>query len=350
MHTFEGQTANEAWLKAARAVLVEGESQPSRGGRTLELLHAVFHILDSRARWVISRAPAMNPAFALAEVLWLLNGHEDAAFLNFWNRKLPQYAGMARTYHGAYGTRLRDWRGIDQLDKAARTLTANPDSRQVVLQIWDPTRDLPTERGEPADADIPCNVAATLKVRDGKLEWVQVVRSNDLFLGLPHNFVQFTVLQEVLAGWIGVQPGSYMHISDSLHIYRDDVASVATSLDAEVPASTLRLSFPRSVSEPALRELDSRARAMIRADLSIHELKELVSSFEAPEEFRNWLRILGAEAARRRGWQEVSERIAHYTTNAVLTLLWKRWNSRMTAVAQRGERSISQTVSSSQGG
>ena len=81
--------------------------------------------------------------------------------------------------------------------------------------------DLPDLDGSPANEDIPCNVLAMLKVRDGALHWTQVMRSNDLFLGLPYNIVQFTMLQEVLAGWLGVRVGPYNVVIDSLHVYVD---------------------------------------------------------------------------------------------------------------------------------
>lgn len=329
MNVFEANTADEAWLQAAHAIRTEGVLQPGRGGDTLELLHAIFHIHDPRQRWVASRSPAMNPAFALAEVIWLLNGHEDSYFLNFWNPRLPRYAGRSITYHGAYGKRLRDWFGIDQLQRAARILEDKPDSRQVFLQIWDPARDLPVDRGQPADADIPCNVGASLKVRNGRLEWLQVVRSNDLFLGVPHNLVLFTVLQEVLAGWIGVQPGNYTHVSDSLHIYTPDLPTVESSVRAESPAVTADIALPRRVSEPALRALDQSARRMTDASLSFDDLIGLVSGFEGPEEFANWLRILGAESARRRGWQEISSEFAESCTSACLSAMWRHWQARV---------------------
>ena len=35
------------------------------------------------------------------------------------------------------------------------------------------------------------------KVRQGKLEWSQIMRSNDVLLGMPYNFIQFTGLQEI---------------------------------------------------------------------------------------------------------------------------------------------------------
>lgn len=60
-----------------------------------------------------------------------------------------------------------------------------------------------------------------IKIRKGKLEWTQVMRSNDLVLGLPYNLVQFTSMQEILASWLNVDVGSYNHISDSLHIYTE---------------------------------------------------------------------------------------------------------------------------------
>ncbi len=48
------------------------------------------------------------------------------------------------------------------------------------------------------------------------------MRSNDHFRGLPHNLIQFTTVQEVLAGWLGISLGSYHHYSDSLHVYESD--------------------------------------------------------------------------------------------------------------------------------
>lgn len=46
------------------------------------------------------------------------------------------------------------------------------------------------------------------------------MRSNDVHRGLPYNVVQFTTLQEVMAGWLGLEVGGYHHWSDSLHLYR----------------------------------------------------------------------------------------------------------------------------------
>jgi len=72
-----------------------------------------------------------------------------------------------------------------------------------------------------------CNIAATFKLRQGKL-WMSVFnRSNDVILGLTStNIVQFSTIQEVLASWLGVGVGPYTHYSDSLHLYCQQVEGV----------------------------------------------------------------------------------------------------------------------------
>ena len=126
----------------------EGVSvQVSRNGPTREILHALISVSDPRQRWVVSRNPPMNIAFALAEIVWIMTGRDDSAFLNYFNRELPKYCGNCPNYHGAYGYRLRKRFKIDQLERAYQALSKNPESRQVVLQIWDSTIDLPSADG-----------------------------------------------------------------------------------------------------------------------------------------------------------------------------------------------------------
>ena len=200
-----------------------GGRQASRAGDTCEALHVAIEIEDPSQHWVLSRSPAVNPAFGIAEVIWILAGSNDANILNYWFPGLPHFSGDGATYPGAYGYRLRRHFGLDQIHRAFDVLNANPDSRQVVLQYWDGRTDLPCSNGVAQTSDIPCNVISMLKVRDGRLDWTQVMRSSDVCRGLPYNFLQFTMLQEMFAGWLDLQLGRYHHWSDSLHAYTDSV-------------------------------------------------------------------------------------------------------------------------------
>lgn len=337
VHSIARRTADEAWRDVTALLIESGLSaaQGSRGGDTLELLHVGLRLRDTTQRWVVSRTPALNPAFALVEVFWIAGGRGDAALPTHWNPALPRYCGATSTYHGAYGHRLRKHFGIDQLDRVYRALMSAPDSRQCVLQLWDSRVDLPQLNGEPAALDIPCNVVAMPKVRAGKLEWMQVIRSNDVFLGLPHNIVQFTALQEMLAGWLGIVAGDYCQLSDSLHIYSHDVERGRASLEPLAsPDSTDSFAISRADWDEVLPDVLGRLDGLAKSDISPSAFKTLAFAADVPVAYNNSVLIAAADAARRLGWHDVAHDCVDACTNPALVGLWSRWRAR--AEAERG--------------
>ena len=329
---FKGRSADEVWKLLVREFQRPdvSRSQNSRTGMTKEILHAAISISDPRQRWMMSRQPALNPAFALADVVWIMNGRRDIGFLEFWNSKLKDFVGQGPDLHGAYGYRLRCHLGLDQLERAYQVLKHNPDTRQVVLQIWDSEIDMPKPDGKPVNKDIPCNVMSMLKVRDGKLEWLQIIRSNDLFLGVPYNLIQFTSIQEILAGWLGVECGTYNQISDSLHIYKRDEGNILkSSPPIHLPPNTDSLALPQKESELAWKELGHRIKRMISSGLTENELAELSRWENPPQSYRNILAVLAAESARRNGWKDTADKIIARCTNPAFKELWARWSERL---------------------
>lgn len=327
---FEGETADDVWRLAAHELidLSQRSPQASRLGPVREILYANFHIRNPRQRWIISREPAINPAFAIAEVIWIMRGRNDSAFLNFWNPILPKFAGKGERYHGAYGYRLMQNLGFNQLERAYQALSKNPDSRQVVLQIWDGRIDFPQDSGMPAAADVPCNICSMLNIRNGRLEWTQIMRSNDLFLGVPHNFVQFMSLQEILAGWLGVEVGSYTQISNSLHCYEHDLEKCDISDIQNTVHNTDDLSLPKEKADGVLDAIEQAIDRLRSPDLKLKELSHLLEGENMPEAYRNMLFTVAADSARRRRWLYEMELAADKITNPVLSFAWKRWLDR----------------------
>ena len=327
---FQGQSADHVWHQAAEAFRRSDgvRRQNSRRGPTKEILHVATSITDPRQRWVVSRQPPLNLAFALAEVVWIMTGRRDLAFLEYWNTKYRDFVGPGPDLHGAYGYRLRHHLRIDQLERAYQVLEHNPDTRQVVLQIWDSQEDLPAPDGTPVDQDVPCNIVAMPKIRDGKLEWLQVIRSNDMFLGVPHNFVQFTSMQELLAGWLGVECGSYTQISDSLHVYdRDWKSMVDSTALPSVSRNTDKLDLPKQESDRVFKQLEHRILLMIDEKAKPDVLEGLASWDDAPEAYRNIAVVLTAEALRRRKLTNAAARVMSRCTNPAYRQLWYRWCS-----------------------
>lgn len=332
--TAQAENADDLWLQA-HDWFKDGTasiSEAGRDGRTSEVLHAALSLSDPRQRWIASREPAMNPAFALAEVVWIVQGREDSAFLNYFNPLLPDFAGNGPTYYGAYGHRLRHKFGLDQLKQAAAALRSNSESRQIVLQIWDTGSDLPLDDGVPRARDVPCNLLAMLKVRHGRLEWTQVMRSNDLLLGLPHNIVQFTSLQEVMAGWLGLEVGTYNHLSDSLHVYERDFASIESVRRLTLPLNPDDLRLSLLESKGVFDLMERCIEVLIDSQRSPSELIQQLSVQELPIPYRNWLAILTADACRRRKSPAAVADAVNVCTNPSLKFLWQRWLERRKCV------------------
>ena len=335
---FEADSADELWVKAASALTSGGVAcqAESRGGRTRELLHCLFVLHNPRARWVLSRVPAMNPAFAIAEVFWILLGRNDSRFINYWNPVLPRYAGEGNHYHGAYGHRLRSSHGVDQLQRAYEVLRSDPASRQVTLQIWDSRIDLPTDLGSPAAPDIPCNIAACLKVRDGRLSWLQLMRSNDVFLGLPYNIVQFTVLQEVIAGWLGLEVGDFALMVDSLHLYDQNAELMKIGAIPKIDAHQYpSFALSKESFDDVVPRVASALQSLTNSALTTMELRALCNA-NWPCDYRDFLLICAADAARRREWAREEEWASAQCRRPLLKLAYEAW-------AQRCRKSPDQT-------
>lgn len=330
IHLFEGNTADDIWRQAADGLIHSDidSLQASRLGPMREHLHCGLHLRDPRQRWVLSRRPAMNPAFAIAELVWILQGRNDAAFLNYWNPALPNFAGHGDTYHGAYGYRLRRHLGLDQLERAYQILVANPDSRQVVLQIWDPQVDLPHSDGTARNADIPCNIVAMPKIRSGKLEWLQVMRSNDLFLGTPHNFVQFTSLQEIIAGWLEVEVGSFVLMTDSLHLYKGDIEKLTVAERTPIATNNDLLNLKKNEFDRVLALIGEAMDELRSPPLLPARFTQLIERTDLPTGWHNLLRIVAADSARRRNWLDEMELASVSNTNAMLDAAWRAWRER----------------------
>ncbi len=332
-HVVNAESADKAYRGASALFLAGGPArvQESRLGRTLEVPRVAFSISDPRKRYAFARSPSINPAFAIAEVVWIMTGRNDSAFLNYFNRSLPKFAGETPTYHGAYGKRLRSGFGVDQLVRAAETLRSKKESRQVVLQIWDVNADLPLPCGTPVSCDVPCNVTSMLKIRDNRLEWTQVLRSNDLFRGVPYNFIQFMTMHEIVAGWIGIEPGCYCHLSDSLHVYESDLAVFDSVRSKTLNWSTTNFNLPFDDAMESLNCLAAHVDELIDSSNKNLDLLKKIDESKLPICYRDMLCILFAEAARRCDDHERIELIMRRCECEALALLMSNWLERFQA-------------------
>jgi len=189
---------------------------------------------------------------------------------------------------------------------------------------------LPHKDGQPRDSDIPCNTQSILKVREGRLEWVQIMRSNDIFLGLPHNLVQFTMLQEVLAGWLRIEPGHYHHVSDSLHVYERDLVSLHQQ-PSEVSSDRDVFALPRDESAAVISTVVKSIEQIIDEHQTAADISRLADMTPLPDAYRNALRVMIAEGARRRKDPAIANAVISLCTSAMFCQMWSDWCDRLKA-------------------
>jgi thymidylate synthase len=329
-YLISGDSADEVWKKAFSLVIDEGEKDDSRAGACIELLNVSLFVETPSKRWVQSRYPRISPAFAVAEVFWILSGSNCARFINFWNPALPRFSGNVSKYHGAYGYRLRHYFGSDQILNAYHALASNCQSRQVVMNIYSCRSDFPNDEGRPAAADIPCNICSMLKVRDGKLHWSQILRSNDLIFGVPYNFIQFTTIQEIMAGWLGCDVGGYSHYTHSLHVYEHDLPSYSVrSLPTTtfISSGDLRLPFVESLG--VISKCFEILESLTKLSSASEEVSSIIEKFKTlPLSYQEFLSPCLLYAFNKCGLDAAKYLLSEDIMSSTPYKLWYLWHTK----------------------
>ncbi len=330
--SIEARTANDAWKLAAEK-LQESNATKSLEGLaegTRELKHVFFTIKDPRQRWIVAREPAINPAAALADILSTLRGATNTAFHREGNNRSSRNTDNLLSRGTTIGYRLRRNLDFDQLELAYQTLSQYTTNREVVLQIWDARLDMQNPDKKPRVGEPAHNLVSILKVRDGKLEWTQIDRTDDFLRGIPYDFLQFTLIQELMAGWLGLELGCYYHFSESLVLREKDsqaIFPINQAIEISGEPNFDILSIAKLESDSILNELSSFLERISSDELSANDLEILVGRDNIPAAYQNLLMLIATEAARVRGWDDMIDEFMLSCTNPMLIQAWLRWFS-----------------------
>ncbi|MCM3658467.1 thymidylate synthase [Agromyces mediolanus] len=265
--------AQTAFMEELRCIIDAGETIEVRGETTRELRARLIEISNVRARHVIVPHRHNNVFASIAESMWVIYGRNDLDYLGAYLRRASDFSDDGVTWRAGYGPRLRDWNGVDQLSEVVKILRSDPSSRRAVISIYDPDRDFVASR------DIPCNNWLHFIVRDGHLDLHVAARSTDIWWGFSGiNTFEWTLLLEMMARWLGHDPGRLVFFSSSLHLYERhfDKASqvvLAPPSSGELPNDESQARFDTDW-ERSSGEFEEwmRLEAQLRSG---HELKQL---------------------------------------------------------------------------
>jgi thymidylate synthase len=267
------------------AVMNDGRRKAPRGKEVLEWRAPV--VIDLKPHdhpWTFLPGRRLNPYFAVAEVIWILAGRGDVDFIAYYNKNIATFSDDGKTFHGAYGDRIRNFPiyvhaieneqftkdFIDQFTLVIDRLHADNDSRQGVVCLWDPPRDLKS-----GSKDYPCNNLCYFSLRDGFLDMSVIRRSNDMVWGLPYNQIQFYFVQALVAGSLGVKMGGYYEFVQNMHVYTEQypelyqlINSRLIEMEAEDKGLTESI-IEGSLEEDrtiSLKQFDAFARLFFKAE------------------------------------------------------------------------------------
>lgn len=215
-HIINIRNVNEGLAEAFWHLKIRGIKETSRNGDVIVSPGPVVTTYSNPVERVLFNPERdANPVFHLLESIWMLAGANDSKWIIPFNARFSEYAEPDGRVNGAYGHRWRKHFGIDQIERVVETLSVTPNSRQAVIQMWDPSFD----GGQPRK-DIPCNTAIYFDLRGGVLNMTVTNRSNDVVWGAyGANAVHMSVLQELIAAALGVNVGEYRQFSNNFHAY-----------------------------------------------------------------------------------------------------------------------------------
>lgn len=245
---------------------VKSRVNPTKG-ENRERIGVILELSDPRSR--LSRAETRDTLFsALGELLWYLSKSDDVEFIKYYIPSYGKYAEDNGKVHGAYGPRIFNMRGRNQIDSIISRLKEKPDTRRAVIQLFN------AEDLEKDYYDIPCTCTMQFMVRRKFLHMFTSMRSNDAYKGLPHDIFTFTMLQELIAKSLDVRLGRYKHAAGSLHLYDTDLDRAKTYLQEGWQSIYSMPEMPKGDPWPSVeRVLEAEANIRAGADVDLASLK-----------------------------------------------------------------------------
>jgi thymidylate synthase len=188
--------------------------QATRGTMS-ELTGVLLCLENPRARLSLTETKG-TPFSGIGELLWYLSRKNKLKFIEHYISAYKEESEDQKTVYGGYGPRLFNHSDEhNQVKNVIKLLKKRRSSRRAVIQLFE-AKDIADPHKE-----IPCTCTMQFLVRNEKLDMIVYMRSNDAFLGLPHDIFCFTMLQEIIARSIGVELGLYKHCVGSLHLYQE---------------------------------------------------------------------------------------------------------------------------------
>lgn len=238
----------QEYKKLVERVLKEGQVRPDRTGTGILGIFGHFMSFDVSESIPLLTTKKINFSNILYETIWMfVKGSTNISYLkdnnvNIWN----SWANSENELGPIYGKQARDYQGyrivndevtlpnIDQISNLIEGLKTDPYSRRHIITLWNPAT-VPENSNnfskliEDGYSALPvCHgVVIQFYVSEGNRLSLQVyVRSNDVFLGLPYNLINYSLLLYMVANIVDMKPLNVNYMIGDVHIYKNHIDKI----------------------------------------------------------------------------------------------------------------------------
>lgn len=281
----EGNTIDEVMYQVFDKLITEGEElNPTSGRSFMELIGTSIRLKNPRAR--LSRSETRGKSIStIGEFLWHMSGKGEKAFISYY---ISEYSSFDENLIGAYGPRLFNmYNKYNQVDSVIKLLRKNTATKNAVLQIFDPEDLANNSRGT-------CTLSLQFIIRNEKLTLITTMRSNDAYLGLPHDIYSFTMLQELIASELGYDVGEYIHNVGSLHLYKDKLKLAKIYINEGIQATK---AMPKMPVETAMERVAWLRK--VEEGIRNEKIKEINESCDVEDYWKDLANLLLAFSVRK---------------------------------------------------
>ena len=256
------------YLTLMRHVLDKGTWKQNRTGIKTKSIFGYqmrFDLSDETIPLLTTKQ--MHTRSIIHELLWYMMGTGNIKYLQDNNVTIwDEWADENGDLGPVYGYQWRHWKTyekceafgwddsddfgvydivestpVDQIAELIYKLKHTPDDRRMIVSAWN-VADLKEMRLPPCHYTFQCYVAK------GELSMIINQRSCDLFLGVPFNIVQYSLLLRMLAEVCNLFPGELIWNGGDVHIYENHLLQCNLQLDNE-PYESPKFYFNRSVTD-----------------------------------------------------------------------------------------------------
>ena len=182
--------------------------------KTIELIGASF-IADEEAIFGEPNVPYID-----AELDWYLGCSTNINDIRYKDEPPKAWQYAANEYgeiNSNYGKLIFDDKYYRQFDNVVNELKYEPDSRRAVMiynrpSIW-------TEFDENGKNDFICTNAVSYYIRDGYLQSVVQMRSNDVVFGYKNDYAWQRYVMNMVANEVDCEVGTLTWQVQNLHVY-----------------------------------------------------------------------------------------------------------------------------------